>query len=576
MDGGNDPYIHSYGLLVIQDLIPCKRSPVGRRAPDRIPVSVYPLGGYFPACGRDSECLLVNMRRREFLKLTSTFSAAAAFNAISSRLQNPLQKDNRNPNIIILLFDTMSARHSSLYGYGRPTTPNLEKFAERATVYHSHISAGNFTTPGTASLLTGTYPWTHRAINHRGPVARAQADRNLFNLLGDSYRRVGYAQNTWANVLLSQFRSEIDVHLPPSAFTEKHRVLPLSEILKRDPILSYFSFEEFMALGKQSVNPMPGSLTYAITDLLYTSTQGETERTDKYPNGQPTNFYSFYDLSGLLSGAANTLSELAATSQPFLAYMHFFPPHEPYTPTIDFLDIYEADDIELPFKPRHKMADSHYNVKALRRFRKEYDEFITNLDFEIGLLLDHLRNSGLTDNSYVIITSDHGHLFERGEHAHGTALMYESVIHVPLIISAPGQTQRSDVYVPTSSIDVLPTLLHLGGQPIPNDLPGKLLPGLGGIEDPNRSIFSMVAKTNSAFLPFTVCTVTITRGSHKLIHYVGYPGYDGRSELYDLQEDPDEKKDLIDRDPEIGRILKQELLESLDAANRQIVEHRTE
>ena len=79
-----------------------------------------------------------------------------------------LQSDNTFPNIIVILFDAMSARNLSLYGYPRETTPFLDKFAARSTVYHRHYSGGNFTTPGTASMLTGMFQWKHRAFNVAG------------------------------------------------------------------------------------------------------------------------------------------------------------------------------------------------------------------------------------------------------------------------------------------------------------------------------------------------------------------------------------------------------------------------
>jgi arylsulfatase A-like enzyme len=77
------------------------------------------------------------------------------------------------PNVIIILFDALCAFNLSAYGYPRQTSPNMERFASRATVYHNHHSAGNYTTPSTASLFTSTYPWTHRALNLNSLTAPA-------------------------------------------------------------------------------------------------------------------------------------------------------------------------------------------------------------------------------------------------------------------------------------------------------------------------------------------------------------------------------------------------------------------
>ncbi len=113
-----------------------------------------------------------NVSRRSFLKLVGAAAPAVLFPAASMWAEKNLyQGDSSKPNVIILLFDAMSARDLSVYGYPRPTSPNMERFAERATVYHSHNSGGNYTVPGTASLLTGctlehslTFPYLRNII----------------------------------------------------------------------------------------------------------------------------------------------------------------------------------------------------------------------------------------------------------------------------------------------------------------------------------------------------------------------------------------------------------------------------
>ena len=120
--------------------------------------------------------------RRDFLKASAALAASATFAKAARVLSSTHSQEVGKPNILLLVFDAMSARHLSLYGYARETTPNLKKFADRASVYHQHYSAGNFTTPGTASMLTGMYPWTHRAFNYRGMIERSLANKNLFNL----------------------------------------------------------------------------------------------------------------------------------------------------------------------------------------------------------------------------------------------------------------------------------------------------------------------------------------------------------------------------------------------------------
>ena len=91
------------------------------------------------------------LSRREFLKLASLTPIGLFSRPLSGLVK---QASPANPNVILLVFDAWSQHHVSLYGYRRHTMPNLEKFAETATVYHNHYSTGVFTVPGTSSLLT--------------------------------------------------------------------------------------------------------------------------------------------------------------------------------------------------------------------------------------------------------------------------------------------------------------------------------------------------------------------------------------------------------------------------------------
>jgi arylsulfatase A-like enzyme len=162
-------------------------------------------------------------------------------------------------------------------------------------------------------------------------------------------------------------------------------------------------------------------------------------------------------------------------------------------------------------------------------------------------------------------------LFERGEFGHATALMYAPVTHIPLLISAPGQSTRLDIRSATSNVDLLPTILHMAGKEIPTWAEGKVLPGLDdGTEyaDVKRTIFSMVAKDNAAFQLITHGTFAIIKEQHELLLYTGYSGHADRWELYDLEEDPYELQNLFSEDINTASQMKEDLLEAINAANR--------
>jgi arylsulfatase A-like enzyme len=138
-------------------------------------------------------------------------------------------------------------------------------------------------------------------------------------------------------------------------------------------------------------------------------------------------------------------------------------------------------------------------------------------------------------------------------------------VHVPLIISRPGQSARQDVYSFTSSVDVLPTLASLAGIPVPAWAEGQLLPGFGGEDDPERSVYSMDAKKNSAFAPLSRITLALTKGYKRLVYY-NYPG-DQQFEFYDLREDPQELRDLYPLQPLDARRMQDELLQKFSEVN---------
>ena len=127
----------------------------------------------------------VKISRREFLKLMTLTSLSYALpkDIPAERHQG---KGLEGQNVLIIVFDAWSASNISLYGYPRQTTPNIDRLADNAVVYHHHYAGGHFTPPGTASLLTGTLPWTHRAFNFYPTLDVTQ--NNIFHAFREYYR----------------------------------------------------------------------------------------------------------------------------------------------------------------------------------------------------------------------------------------------------------------------------------------------------------------------------------------------------------------------------------------------------
>ena len=227
------------------------------------------------------------------------------------------------------------------------------------------------------------------------------------------------------------------------------------------------------------------------------------------------------------------------------------------------------DGWEAPEKPVHPLIGTGgMTPGAQQNQRRLYDQYLSSWDAEVGRLLDYLRTSGILESSYVIITSDHGELFERGVVGHSCPLIYDPLVHVPLLISRPGQQNRVDVHTPTSSVDLLPTLASLAGGGRPDWAEGRLLPELGGEPDVGRGIYAMDAKTNSAYEPLSRVSFSFLKDQHRLTYYE-FPNLEYRGfEYYDLAEDPEELRDLFAGGPSHAIQMQEELLEKLAEVNR--------
>jgi len=223
------------------------------------------------------------------------------------------------------------------------------------------------------------------------------------------------------------------------------------------------------------------------------------------------------------------------------------PPHDPYNTHKDFFRYFQNDGFSPIKKPIHPFG-SRENYPLFKE-RMEYDEFILYADREFGRLFEFLESSSLLENTWVIFTSDHGELFERGILGHTTAVLYEPLIRIPLLIFEPGRTARADVHAPTSAIDILPTLLQVTGNPEASWAEGRILPPFDPRgPDAERDIYVLEASDNDKLAPLTNYTISLVKGRYKLKYFLGYGKLGGakseRMELYDIENDPEEMTDL--------------------------------
>jgi len=506
-----------------------------------------------------------SISRQDFIKLFAVASVSLFGAPILARKpQSASPKSAPPPNILVLVFDALSAANMSLYGYPRNTTPNLERFAENATIYHRHYAAGNFTTPGAASLLTGVYPWTHRAINLQGHTSQVYQQSNLFSLLPTEYHRFAYTHNSLAYLLLDDFQKAIDDLLKISDLAVYSDLwvdkLPFSEFS--------VPFEAELVALKNSFSTN-SSLFLSLLDTVQRTIQSDRYYQvyrDQFPRGL-TNCRSGDRNNALcfsLEMAIDWIQEQFLTRpQPFLGYVHLFPPHAPYNPRKEFIGQF-SDPLPLPSKPDHFFSD-HKDKKSLARLRERYDETIAYVDSEFGRLLDFLKESNSLVNTCLVVTSDHGELLERGISGHNTPVLYEPLTHIPLLIAYPDQNSRQDIYQPTSAIDLTPTLLQFAGAENSPLLEGSLLPREDKSGFDQRSIFTLEAKSNPKNGPLKRATFALIQDRYKMIYYQGYENFDQVFEVYDLENDPQETVNLYSPDDMISKDLEEALRHQINA-----------
>lgn len=471
--------------------------------------------------------------RRDFLKLAGAFPAGLA----ASRLPRVFQAGGQN--VIIVVFDALSAYDISIHGYERETTPNIARLSSRAIRYHNHFAGGNYTTPGTASLLTSVLPWTHRAINLNGKVIEPFAARNIFSAF-PNHRRIAYTHNGFANSLLKQFARDIDELIPrESLLLESYDAL-VSSLFKNDEDIASISW-----IRNMKVNDEGFAYSLFLSHLYETLQAKRIENLKpRFPRGIPaTGQVNPYVLETAIDAVRNRLAD---TPQPFLGYFHFMPPHHPYRTTVEFFDAFKEDGYPFVEKPPEILARKIISQPSLERMRTEYDEFILYCDREFGRLYDSLETSGALDDAWLVLTSDHGEMFERGIFGHGSKVLYQPVIRIPLLIFEPGRTEGLDVYEPTSAVDVLPTLAHVTGQGSPAWSEGRVLPPFMP-DAPNRGVFSVQAIDSDPNAPLTQGSISLVRENYKLHYYFGYDKNNREDivKLFDIQSDPEELTDLV-------------------------------
>lgn len=264
--------------------------------------------------------------------------------------------------------------------------------------------------------------------------------------------------------------------------------------------------------------------------------------------------------SEVLADDARVFMKRAAKSeQPFYMYLAFNAPHDPRQSPQAYVEMYDREKLSIPpnFLPQYEFMDEMGCGKGLRDeklapwprtpeavqlHRQEYYALITHMDAQIGKILDYLEETEQADNTYIVMTADHG--LACGQHGLlGKQSMFEHSMKAPLIVVGPGIPAGQHIDVPVYVQDFVATALDWAGAEKPKHVEfNSLLPLIRGEKDVQyESIYGAYMQDKQRM---------IRRQGFKLIHYPTCDKY----LLFDLDADPHEMHDLSESEEHQARL----------------------
>ncbi len=390
-------------------------------------------------------------------------------------------------NVIIVLVDALRADKLGCYGSATGLTPEIDALAETGLLFSAAYSNATFTFPSTASLFTSTQPPVHRITHNpkREEMLRRLSD--AYVMLPEVYKAAGYTTG----------------------------------------LLTF-----------------PGWVSPTANYMQGVDVKAESERSD----------------TALLGLAKDFITDHG--DQPFFLYLHFIDMHDYWFPQylFDGVDpealglspgLMSLADMKIPeaYETLAKVLNQPGGLteRDLEHLQSVYDRRLRETDMVIGELARTLEDRGLTEETLLVVTSDHGEQFlEHGNLVHGGDAFYNELIHIPFIVSNPRlYPQTVAASTPMTSIDFGPTLLDLMGLDIPEVHQGE---SLADRYDDDRVVFATDGRTWKAL--------------NREWSYIASEAL-GREELYNLGADPGETDNLVDREPEIVELARRHVLQAI-------------
>jgi arylsulfatase A-like enzyme len=434
---------------------------------------------------------------RSLVVVMAVLAAGVVYYAVSSRgavaRAAGEAPSGQRPNIVLITMDTVRADHLSAYGYGRDTTPNLARLAEKGVLFENAISASSWTLPSLSAIYTGLLPHQSGANAFR-PLNPGW--KTIESVLGHrGYATAGFNAN-------------------------------------------YYYGEAGWGLGGGF-----GKYDDDRTTLLYNLSRTLVGRAAVQPVYQNLERYdAFYrrDAANLNADIFHWLRHRPA-SRPFYIYINYFDAHSAYLPPAPYNHrfgtlpeaVVRRWSAKGGFRPEQPLPAA--DRQALM---DGYDNSLAYLDSQIGRLVKVLKSTPAGKNTIFLITADHGEAFgEHGAYQHGNDLHREE-IHVPLIVSGAGIPAGKRIAPPVAIRKLFATVIDLAlGNEVP--LHAHSLALFWQTDSPQQIAQPVVSELSTSLSEQDAAGISLTTSQW---HYIITTK--GEQHLYNWATDPAEKEDL--------------------------------
>ena len=445
--------------------------------------------------------------------------------AFAFSCRTPPEAPPPKPNVLLITIETLRADHVGSQGYGRNTTPNLDRLARQGASFENAVAQAPFTLPSIASIMTGMTPPSHGVRNHPAVLS------DSIETLAERFQKAGYqtaamTRHTWLRNKSGLDQGFLEYHNNKFSAGLDARSLSLAAsdwLAERDPARPFFLWLHFL----DPHLPYTPSYPYSV---LYHDAYGE-------------------EANHLRAMAAAAVDREDYVPTPFAdlaggPYYDLVLRHYPENRILLDLAFWRRSRGSIFF---NKGLYSRYEVSQIIDL---YDGAILYTDDNLGRVLKTIADLGVADSTLVAVAGDHGEAF--GEHGlsftHDFTL-YDEVLQVPLVIRAPGVKAGTSIGQQVRLMDLAPTLLELAGvEPLAGIEARSLAPLLRGGSLPYLTAFAESAPARTQFPEQDKIYLPGIRGKWRMVRtdrwkLIQIPRDEGDLyELYDLVDDPGETR----------------------------------